>query len=217
MSSSQKNNPQLKALNEAVNEHGAEGIEILSAQPSKLVRSMILLIAALIVAGLLWSFIGHADVIVSAQGRLAPDSDVQRFYTPIDGELVDIYVAEGQPVTKGDTLARRRNKKRIYAELDVSIYVDDEIHSTKMRNISGNGMQIVEPLDTTLEPQQDCQILIQEENTRVRIEALVVWNDFGYIGLCFKKQTQRVQKQLNKLSDKLLVTTVNDMSMANLV
>ncbi len=113
MSSSQKNNPQLKALNEAVNEHGAEGIEILSAQPSKLVRSMILLIAALIVAGLLWSFIGHADVIVSAQGRLAPDSDVQRFYTPIDGELVDIYVAEGQPVTKGDTLARLNARQAI--------------------------------------------------------------------------------------------------------
>ena len=111
----------------------------------------------------------------------------------------------------------RRNKKRIYAELDVSIYVDDEIYSTKMRNISGNGMQIVEPSDTTLEPQQDCQILIQEENTSIKIEALVVWNDFGYIGLCFKKQTQSVQKQLNKLSEKLLVTTVNDMSMANLV
>nr|WP_241024757.1 HlyD family efflux transporter periplasmic adaptor subunit [Burkholderia sp. Ac-20365] len=61
---------------------------------------------ALVVAGLMWSFFGRADVIVTAQGTLAPESDVRRIYAPIDGELTDLYIAEGQPVSKGDVLAR---------------------------------------------------------------------------------------------------------------
>ncbi len=111
----------------------------------------------------------------------------------------------------------RRNKNRIYAELDITAYVNDEECFTKMRNISGTGMQIVEPSGVEMNPKQDCQILIQYENTSIKIEALVVWNDFGLIGLCFKKQEQSVQKQLNKLSENLSVSAVTDMDMADLL
>ncbi|HIF50059.1 MAG TPA: PilZ domain-containing protein [Thiotrichaceae bacterium] len=110
----------------------------------------------------------------------------------------------------------RRNNGRIYADLDITTYIDDQEYITKMRNISGNGMQIVEPTDVEMQPKQDCKILIQDDNTSIILEALVVWKDFGLIGLCFKKQDQRVQKQLNKLSEKLLVTAVSDKDMANL-
>ena len=41
-----------------------------------------------------------------ATGQLGPETDVRRVYTPVDGELVDIYMAEGMPVVKGDVLAR---------------------------------------------------------------------------------------------------------------
>jgi HlyD family secretion protein len=61
---------------------------------------------ALVLTALAWSFIGRADVIVTEQGALAPASEVRRFYAPIDGELANLYVAEGQPVAKGDVLAR---------------------------------------------------------------------------------------------------------------
>ncbi|WP_246266055.1 HlyD family efflux transporter periplasmic adaptor subunit [Aromatoleum diolicum] len=61
---------------------------------------------ALVVAALIWSFVGRADVIVTAHGVLAPESDVRRVYAPIDGELADIYMEAGQPVSKGDVLAR---------------------------------------------------------------------------------------------------------------
>ncbi len=111
----------------------------------------------------------------------------------------------------------RRNKNRIYAELDITAYVNDEECFTKMRNISGTGMQIVEPSGVEMNPKQDCQILIQYENTSIKIEALVVWNDFGLIGLCFKKQEQSVQKQLNKLSENLSVNAITDMDMADLL
>jgi hemolysin D len=45
-------------------------------------------------------------VLVSAPGTLVPASEVRRLYAPIDGELANIYIAEGQPVLKGDVVAR---------------------------------------------------------------------------------------------------------------
>lgn len=97
---------QPRRLSSALEEHSAEGIEILYSEPSRIMRLTILLMLALVVTGLVWSFIGRADVIVSAPGVLSPDEEVRRVYAPIGGELVDIYVAEGAPVSKGDVLAR---------------------------------------------------------------------------------------------------------------
>ena len=94
------------ALQDALEDHSAEGITILSSEPSRLTRALILLLFALLMAGAAWSFIGHADVIVQAGGVLGPDADERRIYSPVDGELVDIYLAEGMPVSKGDVLAR---------------------------------------------------------------------------------------------------------------
>ncbi len=96
----------LKKLSEALRDHGIEGIELLSAAPSKLIHRFILLMMALVVTALGWSFIGHADVIVTAPGAVEPDSEIQRFYAPIQGELVNIYIAEGQSVSAGEVLAR---------------------------------------------------------------------------------------------------------------
>jgi len=95
-----------KPLYEALEDHSAEGIAILTAEPVRIAQALVLTMVALVVAGLLWSFIGRADVIVTAQGTLAPESDVRRIYAPVDGELTDLYIAEGQPVSKGDVLAR---------------------------------------------------------------------------------------------------------------
>ena len=111
----------------------------------------------------------------------------------------------------------RRNKKRIYAELNITAFVNDQEYHTKMRNISGNGIQIVEPSDAGLQPKQECHILIKHENTSIKLEALVIWKEFGLIGLCFKKQSAKLQKQLNKLSEALSLTAVTDVDMANLL
>jgi HlyD family secretion protein len=97
---------QLRRLSTALDDHSAEGIEILYAEPSRIIRVTILLMLCLVLALLGWSFIGRADVIVSASGILAPEDEVRRVYAPINGELVDIYVAEGAPVSQGDLLAR---------------------------------------------------------------------------------------------------------------
>jgi hemolysin D len=71
--------------------------------------------AAMVLAALIWSFFGHADVITTATGTLQPESEVRRLYAPIDGELANIYIAEGQPVSKGDVLARLNARGAIEA------------------------------------------------------------------------------------------------------
>jgi hemolysin D len=117
--------PRLYALLE---DHSAAGIDILYSQPSRLIRATILVMLLLVVTGLLWSFIGRADVIVSAPGVLAPEEDVRRVYAPIEGELVDIYVAEGQPVSEGDVLARlnARDAIRVASEaLEAQLQLTD--------------------------------------------------------------------------------------------
>jgi hemolysin D len=113
-----KRDPHPKPLYEALEDHSVEGIAILTAEPVRIAQALVLAMVALVAAGLLWSFIGRADVIVTAQGTLSPESDVRRIYAPIDGELADLYIAEGQPVSKGDVLARLNARGAIEAATD---------------------------------------------------------------------------------------------------
>lgn len=105
----------LKPLTEALEDHSAEGIAILSAEPLRFMQASVVAMAALVVVALIWSFFGHADVIVAGQGTLIPDSEVRRLYAPIDGELANLYMAEGQPVSKGDVVARLNARGAIEA------------------------------------------------------------------------------------------------------
>jgi HlyD family secretion protein len=105
----------LRPFSEALEEHSAEGIGVLTAQPRRLAQLMVWVMLALVLSGLAWSFFGHADVIVSAQGALAPESEVRRLYAPVDGELANLYIAEGQPVSKGDVVARLNARGAIEA------------------------------------------------------------------------------------------------------
>jgi hemolysin D len=93
-------------LESALREHSAEGIEILSAEPSRLIRATILLLFGILACAALWSFFGQANVIINATGKLVPESDVRRVYSAVDGELVDVYMVEGMPVSRNDVLAR---------------------------------------------------------------------------------------------------------------
>ncbi len=96
----------LVPLADSLGDHSSEGIAILTAEPWRALYALVYTMIALVLSALVGSFIGQADVIVTEQGALAPASEVRRFYAPVDGELVNLYVAEGQPVAKGDVLAR---------------------------------------------------------------------------------------------------------------
>ena len=95
-----------KGLNRFLDEHGPEGVAILTDQPSRLIRGTILVLFGLLIAAMLWSFYGKADVIVESQGTVKPELEQQGVYLPIKGELVNMYVTEGMPVEKGDVVAR---------------------------------------------------------------------------------------------------------------
>ncbi len=90
----------------ALEDHGPEGVEILASEPSRLIRGTIYLLVALLLAGLSWSVLGRAGVIVHAQGRLGPEAEERLVFVPIEGQLAELYVAEGTPVAAGDMLAR---------------------------------------------------------------------------------------------------------------
>lgn len=109
-------NQSWRNLTTALADHGAEGAAILTAEPSPLIRALLSMIAALLLTGLAWSFIGRADVIVTAAGALQPEEEVRRVYVPVDGELVNLYVSEGTPVAKGDVLARIDARGAVEAE-----------------------------------------------------------------------------------------------------
>lgn len=102
-------------LADALADHSTEGIAIMTAEPWRVLHAVVYTMIALVLAGLAWSFFGRADVIVTAPGALIPDSELRRFYAPVDGELVNLYVAEGQPVSKGDVLARLNARGAIEA------------------------------------------------------------------------------------------------------
>lgn len=106
-----------KSLRSALADHSFEGIEILTSQPSRLFGLMIWLILSMLLVALTWSFFGRAPEIVTAVGIASPDGEVRRFYAPIAGEVVDIFVTEGQPVTKGEVLARLNARGAIEAAM----------------------------------------------------------------------------------------------------
>lgn len=108
-------NLSLKPLAEALGDHSADGVAILTAEPWRFTQATVVVMAALVFCALLWSFFGRADVIVTAAGTLWPESEVRRVYAPVDGELANIYIAEGQPVSKGDVLARLNARGAIEA------------------------------------------------------------------------------------------------------
>ncbi len=109
------NDEKLRRLATALEDHSAEGVEILYSEPSRVMRAINLLMLVLVAAAFVWSFVGRADVIVSATGVLSPEGEVRRVYAPIDGELVDIYLVEGSPVSQGDVLARLNARDAIRA------------------------------------------------------------------------------------------------------
>lgn len=95
-----------KGLNRFLEDHGPEGVAIMTDQPSRLIRGTILVFFGLLVVVVLWSFIGKSDVVVESQGMVKPELEQQGVYLPIKGELVNLYVTEGMPIEKGDVVAR---------------------------------------------------------------------------------------------------------------
>jgi len=99
-------------------EHEADGIDILIGKTSSAARGIIYIFLLLLLSVCVWSFIGRADLIVTAEGQVEPRLDMQNVYTPLDGELIVIYVSEGAVVAKDDLICRVKAKEAIKAASD---------------------------------------------------------------------------------------------------
>ncbi len=95
-----------KGLSKLAEEHSAEAVSVLTMEPSLFIRRLVLVLASLLFAAVIWSFIGRMDTIVQASGSVRPESQELRVYVPVKGQLADMFVAEGMLVSKGDVLAR---------------------------------------------------------------------------------------------------------------
>lgn len=110
----------LDSFSAAVEEHSVEGVEIMMGQSSFLAHGLLYIVISLIAVICVWSFFGKADVLVRSQGLLEPEGGITQVYSPADGELIEMYVAEGVPVEKGDLLARIKSPSAIRAAGEAS-------------------------------------------------------------------------------------------------
>ncbi len=100
---------------EKVEDHSVEGLEIMMGQSSFLAHGLIYIVMAVVASLCIWSFFGKADLLIRTQGQLEPEGGATHVYSPANGELIEMYVAEGIPVKKGDLLARLKSPSAIRA------------------------------------------------------------------------------------------------------
>jgi hemolysin D len=79
-------------------------LEILDTPPSPVRMTLILIICALVVVALAWSYFGRLDIIAVAQGKIQPTGRVKVIQPLETGKVAAIRVENGQHVHAGDVL-----------------------------------------------------------------------------------------------------------------
>lgn len=79
-------------------------LEVREQTPSRYSRVIIWLVAAGVVAFLLWSILGQLELVATAHGRVVGARRTQTIAVPDVGTIRQIRVVEGQAVRKGDVL-----------------------------------------------------------------------------------------------------------------
>lgn len=89
--------------------------QTLQARPPRLVHGTLLLLAALLGTGVLWSALTQANLVVRAPGRVRPVTSPMKvvnggsgevFSASVGGRVVEVHVREGQEVRQGEVLLR---------------------------------------------------------------------------------------------------------------
>ncbi len=81
-------------------------LEILETPPSPVRLALILLICALVVAGIAWAYFGRIDIVAVAQGKIVPTGRVKVIQPLETAKVGVILVSNGQHVKAGDVLVK---------------------------------------------------------------------------------------------------------------
>ena len=79
-------------------------LEILETPPSPVRMALILIICAFVAVSLIWSWIGHVDIVAVAQGKIQPAGRVKVIQPLETGKVAAIRVENGRHVKAGDLL-----------------------------------------------------------------------------------------------------------------
>ncbi|MBI5460737.1 MAG: HlyD family type I secretion periplasmic adaptor subunit [Gammaproteobacteria bacterium] len=79
-------------------------LEIQERPPSPLGRAIVWSLVAFFLIALIWSIVGHIDIVATAQGKIIPSGHVKVIQPLEIGNVRAIHVAEGQHVEQGDVL-----------------------------------------------------------------------------------------------------------------
>ena len=82
----------------------AADLEILETPPSPVRMALILIICGFAATALLWSWIGHLDIVAVAQGKIQPTGRVKVIQPLETGKVAAIRVENGRRVKAGDLL-----------------------------------------------------------------------------------------------------------------
>lgn len=96
-------------------------LEILETPPSPVKMAMILTICAFAATALIWSYVGHIDIIAAAQGKIQPTGRVKVVQPLLTGKVKALPPANGAHVKAGDILL----------ELDPTDAIADETDAVK--------------------------------------------------------------------------------------
>lgn len=95
-----------EALDRAALEFSPAMLRATAAPPSPLPRAVLLIIAILFGAMVLWTIFGRLDIVAVAQGKLVPQTYLKVVQPADSGIVKEILVGEGDVVTEGQVLMR---------------------------------------------------------------------------------------------------------------
>lgn len=82
----------------------APALEILETPASPVRLWLILIICAFVAAALIWTYVGHVDIIATAQGKIEPTGKVKVLQPLQTGKVAEILAQNGDHVTAGQVI-----------------------------------------------------------------------------------------------------------------
>ncbi len=102
-------------------------LEIQDRPPSPIGRAIVWAIIVFFLIAVIWSMLGHVDIVATAQGKIVPSDRVKLIQPKELGVVRAIHVSEGQAVKAGDILIEldptdtEADKSRLESELATSL------------------------------------------------------------------------------------------------